>query len=38
MVVNNEFGRLWKEVVVAYIKVLSRHLPAGTAKTMDNLG
>jgi hypothetical protein len=30
MIKNNELQRMQKEVIVAYFKVLSRHLPGGT--------
>jgi hypothetical protein len=30
--VSDELERIWKEVVVAYFKVLSWHLPGGTEK------
>jgi hypothetical protein len=35
---NNELERIWYKEVVAYSKVLSRHLPAGTfQKTQKDL-
>jgi hypothetical protein len=27
---NNELEKMWKEVVMAYFKILSEHLPEGT--------
>jgi hypothetical protein len=33
---KNELGRIWKEVVVPYCKILSRHLPGGTEKNHKN--
>jgi hypothetical protein len=33
--VNNELERMFKEVVAAHLKVISRHLPAGTVRTID---
>jgi hypothetical protein len=29
---NDELSRMWKEATVAYFKMLSQHLPAGTKK------
>jgi hypothetical protein len=34
--VNNEFGRIWKEAVVVYFKVLSRHLAWRDWKNHEN--
>jgi hypothetical protein len=35
---NNEFKRIWNEVVMAQFKVLFQHFPGGTdKKTMKNL-
>jgi hypothetical protein len=31
--VNDEFERMWKEVVMAYLKALSEHSFAGTEET-----
>jgi hypothetical protein len=33
--VNNELRRTWKEVVVAYFKVLSWNLPGGTEENHE---
>jgi hypothetical protein len=30
--VNGDFERVWEESVVAYFKIISQHLPAGTEK------
>jgi hypothetical protein len=35
--VNDELERMWKEEVMAYFKVLSRHLPGRPAKTHEKL-
>jgi hypothetical protein len=32
MTENEEFRMLWKEADMAYFKVLSQHLPAGTTE------
>jgi hypothetical protein len=32
MVINNELETIWKEAVIAYFKVVSRHLPGRTDK------
>jgi hypothetical protein len=39
MIVNHELGRMWKEAVVIYFKVLvlSKHLPGGTVENQENL-
>jgi hypothetical protein len=34
--VNDEFERIWKEVVVAYFKVHSHHAPGGAQKDYRN--
>jgi hypothetical protein len=34
---DNELERMWKEAVVAFLKVLSRHLPGGTEENDENL-
>lgn len=34
---NGEFERIWKEVVVAYIQILSQHLPGGNGVTAESL-
>jgi hypothetical protein len=36
LLMDNALERTWKEAVVAYFKVLSRHLPGGTEKTHKN--
>jgi hypothetical protein len=33
---NDGLERMWKEAVVAYFKVLSRHLPGGTEESHEN--
>jgi hypothetical protein len=35
--VNDELKRMWKEEVVAYNKVLCRHLPVRAEKNHENL-
>lgn len=37
LVVDTELERMWKEVVVAYLKVLSRNLLAETEENHKNL-
>jgi hypothetical protein len=37
VIMNNELERKWEEVVVAYFKVLSQHLPGGTEENTKNL-
>jgi hypothetical protein len=37
LLINNKLERVWKEAALALLKVLPRHLPGGTAKTMKNL-
>jgi hypothetical protein len=37
MIVNKELERIWNEAIVAYFKVLSRHLPGGTEENHGNL-
>jgi hypothetical protein len=32
---DKELERIWKEVVVAYVKVLPCHLPLGTQETYE---
>jgi hypothetical protein len=32
---NNHLERIWKEVVMAYLKVLSWHLPGGTEENHE---
>jgi hypothetical protein len=34
---NDDIVRIWKEAVVAYFKVLSRHLPGGTDENHEEL-
>jgi len=34
--VNDELEGMWKETIVAYFKVLSRHLPGGTEESHKN--
>jgi hypothetical protein len=33
MIVNDELEMMWKEVVMAYCKVLSWHMPGGIEET-----
>jgi hypothetical protein len=33
---NDELGKMWKQVAMAYLKALFNHLPAGTAKNHEN--
>jgi hypothetical protein len=33
--VNNDFGRMWREAVMAYFEVLYQHLPGGTKKSHE---
>jgi hypothetical protein len=33
---GNELERIWKEVITAYFKVVSRHLPGGTDENHEN--
>jgi hypothetical protein len=33
--VNDELERIWKEAVVAKVKVLSQHLPGGTEESHE---
>jgi hypothetical protein len=35
MMVNEELKRMWKEVVVAAFKILSRNLPVGTQESYE---
>jgi hypothetical protein len=35
--VNNEFGKLWKEVVMAQFKVQSQHFLGGAEENHKNL-
>jgi len=35
MIVNDELEMMWKEVTMAYYKVLSQHLRGGTEKTFS---
>jgi hypothetical protein len=41
MIVNGKFERMWKEAVVAYVKVLSQHFRGGSEenheRSVDNL-
>jgi hypothetical protein len=32
---NDKLERVWKEAVVAYFKVISRHLPGGTDENQE---
>jgi hypothetical protein len=34
---NNDLGGIWKKVVVAYFKVLSRHLSGGLEEKHEKL-
>jgi hypothetical protein len=34
---NNESGRIWKELVVTYLKAVSMNLPGGTEENHENL-
>jgi hypothetical protein len=34
---NYELEKIWKESVIVYIKVLSRHLPGGIEENYKNL-
>jgi hypothetical protein len=34
MIVNGELGRLWKEVVIIYFKILSQHLLQESEETV----
>jgi hypothetical protein len=36
MTVNNELGRMWKEVTVAYFKILFEHSPNETEENREN--
>jgi hypothetical protein len=36
MAVNNQLGKIWKEVVMAYFKVLPHHLPGVTEENNIN--
>jgi hypothetical protein len=36
VITNNEQERIWKEAVVTYCKVLSRHLPGGTEENHES--
>lgn len=38
MIVNNELEKMWKEVVVAQVKILCRHLTIGTEEYLENTG
>jgi hypothetical protein len=35
--INDELKRTWKEAVVAYLKVLSQHLPEGNGEIHEKL-
>jgi hypothetical protein len=34
---NDDTEMMWKEVAVAYFKIFSRHYPAGTEESHENL-
>jgi hypothetical protein len=36
IVVNNELERMWKEAAMAYLKILTRHLPGLTEELHEN--
>jgi hypothetical protein len=36
MIVFVELERVWKEMVMTYLKVLSQHLPGGTEENHEN--
>jgi hypothetical protein len=37
MSVNNELGKMWKEVVMTYFHVLSYYMPGGTEENYKSL-
>jgi hypothetical protein len=36
MIMNEELERMWKEAMVAYLKILTQHLPGGSEENNNN--
>jgi hypothetical protein len=36
MIVNNKLDRMWKEVAMAYYKIVTQHWPGGTKESCEN--